>query len=96
MSSPSFSTDYLILTFSRILRHNSSDTLITHTGVTGYVHAVLLPEMVVALVMDDMNVDAEGARVIMNESAEIGALLCEELDESVQVGGEDEEEGEDV
>ena len=37
------------------------------------------------LVMDDMNVDDEGARSIIRDSVDIGNLLNEEQDEAIHV-----------
>ncbi|KAL8947000.1 MAG: hypothetical protein Q9222_006671 [Ikaeria aurantiellina] len=69
---------------SRIRRLASTDKLVSAGGVSGFVQAVLAPELAVMLVKDDMNVDEEQARVILKESSEIGHLLNEEEDEVIK------------
>ena len=74
--------DNIIARFSSKLRRLAgSDKLISAGGVSGYVQAVLAPELAVMLVMDDMRVDEDGAREILRESVDIGNLLNEEEDE---------------
>lgn len=74
--------DNIIARFSSKLRRLAgSDKLISAGGVSGYVQAVLAPELAVLLVMDDMRVDEDGAREILRESVDIGNLLNEEEDE---------------
>ena len=74
--------DNIIARFSTKLRRLAgSDKLISAGGVSGYVQAVLAPELAVMLVMDDMRVDEDGAREILRESVDIGNLLNEEEDE---------------
>lgn len=74
--------DNIIARFSSKLRRLAgSDKLISAGGVSGYVQAVLAPELAVMLVMDDMGVDEDEAREILRESVEIGNLLNEEEDE---------------
>lgn len=58
-------------------------------GVSGYLQAVLVPELAVSLVCEDMEVGADRARGIMGESAELGDLLNAEQDERVQRNTED-------
>ena len=48
-------------------------------GVSSYVQTVLVPELAVLLIKDDMQVNDAEARTILNESAEIGELLCEDV-----------------
>ncbi|KAL8729679.1 MAG: hypothetical protein Q9181_004922 [Wetmoreana brouardii] len=69
---------------SRIRRLAGSDKLVSEGGVSGYVQAVLAPELAVMLVRDDMNVDEEQAREILKESSEVGNLLNEEEDEDIK------------
>ena len=77
--------DNIIARFSSTLRRlGGSDKLISASGVSGYVQAVLAPELAVMLVMDDMKTDQEGAREILRDSIDIGNLLNEEEDEVVQ------------
>lgn len=82
----------------KLRRLAASDKLISASGVTGYVQAVLVPELAVLLVKEDMGIDDdERAREILRESVEIGDLLNEEEDEVVQLPDRDEDEdGEDV
>lgn len=53
-------------------------------GVSGYVHAILVPEMALGLIMEDMHCDREKARVILADSADIGEMFNAEEDEKVQ------------
>ncbi|KAF3484063.1 uncharacterized protein GIQ15_03387 [Arthroderma uncinatum] len=66
-----------------------SDPLIQAAGVSGYIQAVLVPELTTMLVKEDMNVDDEGARDIIKSSMEIGDLLNEQPDDVVEVKDED-------
>lgn len=70
--------------FAPRLRHlAASDKLLSSGGVSGYVQAVLAPELAVMLVMQDMGTDEEGARAVLRDSVEIGNLLNEEEDEVI-------------
>lgn len=69
----------------KIRRLASSDSLISTGGVSGFVQAVLVPELAVMLVQADMNIDdEEKAREILRNSVEIGHMLNEEEDELIQ------------
>lgn len=84
--------DNIMTTFSsQIRRLAATDKIISSGGVSGYVQAVLVPELAVLLVKEDMNVDDEGARAILQESIEIGDLLNEEEEEVIKgkVAGDD-------
>ena len=76
---------------SQIRRLAASDKIISSGGVSGYVQAVLVPELAVLLVKEDMRVDDEEARGILQESIEIGDLLNEEEEEVIdrKVVGDD-------
>ncbi|KAL8663903.1 MAG: hypothetical protein Q9202_003452 [Teloschistes flavicans] len=77
--------DYTMSHFaSRIRRLASTDKLVSTGGVAGFVQAVLAPELAVMVVKDDMKVDDEQAREILNESSEVGNLLNEEEDEVIK------------
>ena len=77
--------DNIISRFSSKLRRlGRTDRLISASGVSGYVQAVLAPELAVMLVMDDMNTDQDSAREILRDSVDIGNLLNEEEDEMMQ------------
>ena len=85
--------DSIIARFaSKLRRLSGSDKVISSAGVSGYVQAVLAPEMAVLVVMDDMKTDEDGAREVLRESADIGNLLNEEEDDAVrhEPGAEDE------
>ncbi|KAL8955828.1 MAG: hypothetical protein Q9193_006454 [Seirophora villosa] len=83
--------DYLMSTFaSRIRRRAATDRLVSAAGVAGFVQTVLAPELVIMLVKDDMRVDEEQARVILEDSSEVGHLLNEEEDETIKDAAEDE------
>lgn len=69
---------------SKIRRLAASDKLISSGGVSGYVQAVLVPELAVLLVMDDMGVDEDKSREILADSGDIGNLLNEEEDEIIR------------
>ena len=69
---------------SKLRRLSTSDKLISSGGVSGYVQAVLVPELAVLLVMDDMSIDQEKAREMIRDSAEIGNLVNEEEDEVIK------------
>ncbi|KAL9125687.1 MAG: hypothetical protein Q9217_005146 [Psora testacea] len=76
--------DNIIARFaSKLRRLGGSDKIISSSGVSGYVQAVLAPELAVLLVMDDMKTDEDGAREVLRDSVDIGNLLNEEEDEAV-------------
>ena len=52
-------------------------------GVSGYVHAVLVPEMAVVLIMEDMDCGREAAMRIMADSTDVGEALNEEENDNV-------------
>lgn len=69
--------------FSDLIRQRTvEDRLVSGRGHLIFVQAVLVPELAVRLVMEDMGVGEEAARRIMQESVEVGRLLCDE-DEDV-------------
>lgn len=73
-------SEHLVREFSSLLRKRSvKDRLVSARGHTLYVQCVLVPELAVRLIMEDMDVRAEEARVIMTESKWVGELLNEEL-----------------
>ena len=76
--------DNIIARFATKLRRlGSSDKLISTSGVSTYVQAVLAPELAVMLVMEDMKTDEDGAREILRDSVDIGNLLNEEEEELI-------------
>ena len=88
--------DHLIGVHAGQLRRLSgTDKLIASCGgVSTYVQAVLVPELATAVVGDDLGVGAEDARKVLGESAEVGRLLCEEVDDVILREADDEEEEE--
>ncbi|GAB7343497.1 hypothetical protein MBLNU457_1511t1 [Dothideomycetes sp. NU457] len=85
--------EYISSTFAgRLRRLGASDSLIAARGVvggvSGYVQSVLVPELAVALVMEDCGVDTKEARQILLESADIGEALNAEEVEKVDRGSE--------
>ncbi|KAL1585923.1 hypothetical protein WHR41_04991 [Cladosporium halotolerans] len=82
-------TEHILGHFAARLRELAvSDPLIAASGVaggvSGFVQAVLVPEVAVALVQEDMKVGAKVARRLLAESLEVGELLNEEADEKVE------------
>lgn len=73
----------------RIRRLAARDSLIPRIGVAGFVQAVLVPELAVLLVKEDLKLTEEEARVVLQESAELGKLVHAE--EEQVVDSEDEE-----
>ncbi|KAI9758791.1 MAG: hypothetical protein M4579_002805 [Chaenotheca gracillima] len=72
--------DAIMSRFSSDIRQlAASDKVIASGGVTGYIQAVLCPELAVCLVKEDMAVeDDETARTILSDSVDLGDLLNEE------------------
>jgi hypothetical protein len=52
--------------------------------VTDYVQNVLVPELAVRLIGEDMAIGAEEARQVMGDSAGLGDLLNEEVEDVVE------------
>lgn len=72
-------TESVIEHFSGLLRRIAArDRVVSARGQTTFVQCVLVPELGVRLIMDDMDVDEEEARKIMEESMIVGELLNEE------------------
>ncbi|KAL8717432.1 MAG: hypothetical protein Q9225_005317 [Loekoesia sp. 1 TL-2023] len=83
--------EYIMSKFaSQARKLAGTDRLISAGGVSGFVQAVLAPELAAMLVRDDMQVDDEQARMVLKESSDIGNLLNEEEDEAIK---DEEEEG---
>ena len=61
----------------------TSNKLISSGGVSGYIQAVLIPELATMLIMEDMKINEEEARATLRASVEIGNLLNEEEDELI-------------
>lgn len=81
--------EYIIKNFSSTLRKKAvEDRLVSARGYSHYVQAVLVPELVVRLIMDDMEVPEEKARTIMEETVKIGELLNEDVGDTVTKASE--------
>lgn len=52
-------------------------------GVTGFIQAVLVPELAVKLVQEDLGVSGHKAHEVVIESGELGDLLNPEIEEKV-------------
>ncbi|KAI8635381.1 RTC4-like domain-containing protein [Xylariaceae sp. FL1651] len=86
-------TEFIMRTLSSVIRKRAvEDRLISARSYTGYVQAVLVPELTARLIMEDMSVTEEKAREILQDSIEIGELLHEEMRDVVR----NEEEGDEV
>ncbi|KAI0021503.1 RTC4-like domain-containing protein [Xylariomycetidae sp. FL0641] len=85
-------TEYIMRDLSSTVRKRAiEDRLVSARGYTGYVQAVLVPELTVRLIMEDMKVSGSDARVIMQESVQVGELLHEDAgDVIVHVSDEEE------
>ncbi|RFU32450.1 hypothetical protein B7463_g3884, partial [Scytalidium lignicola] len=77
--------------FSPLLKKRAvKDRLIAARGVTGFVQAVLVPEVTVLLIVEDMDISVEDARNVLSESAGMGELVNEEIRDVVLRGSDDE------
>ena len=77
---------------SKIRRLSASDKLMSSGGVTGFVQAVLVPEMAVLLIQEDMNIkDEEDARTVLRDSTDVGRIINDEEDEILQDSNPDKE-----
>lgn len=81
-------TDHIIAHLSDDLRKAASrDKLIAASGVSGgvsgFIQAVLVPELAVQLIGDDSSIDERRARDVIAESADLGELLHPDLDDKV-------------
>ena len=83
--------DCLVTSFSRPLRRlaKTDKLIVASGGVSAFVQAVLVPELAVSLVKEDMRVDDEAARLIIEESSKLGELVNEEEEEVVTLRDED-------
>ncbi|KAF2675418.1 hypothetical protein BT63DRAFT_420604 [Microthyrium microscopicum] len=69
-------TAFIMENFTGKLRRVATkDRIIAERDVAGYVQMVLVPEIAMRLIMEDMDVNEEQARVIMRESTNIGIAL---------------------
>jgi len=71
--------------FSPLLRERAVvDPLVSSRSYSLYVQAVLVPELATRLVMDDMGIGEERALEVLEESASVGELLCEDVDDVIE------------
>jgi hypothetical protein len=82
-------TEYIVREFAPLLRKMAvEDRLVSARGVTGFVQEVVVPEVAVRLVMEDMGLGGapdgeEEARRVLRESAAVGELVNEEIEDVV-------------
>ncbi|KAI5786390.1 RTC4-like domain-containing protein [Peziza echinospora] len=60
---------------NRIRELGTNDRLIAGGGVSGFVQAVLVPELGVRLIMEDMAVNEDKAKIIAKDTVKIGELV---------------------
>lgn len=85
-------TEFIMHSFSDTVRKRAiEDHLVAARTYTGYVQSVLVPELAVRLIMEDMDVDEEDARRIMQESSGLGDVLHEETRDVVVRESDDED-----
>jgi len=82
-------TDHIVGHFGDELRDlSTNDPLLKASGVaggvSGFVQAVLVPELAVKLVMEDMKLSPEKARETLVESADVGEFVNDEAAERVK------------
>lgn len=70
----------------------SSDPVVLTSGPATFVQAVLVPEVAVRLIMEDLECDGDKAEEIRDATFEMGSLLFEEVEDSVEIGDEEGEE----
>ena len=87
--------EYVMQNHTRRLKKMApKDTLMSKRGVAAYVQAVLVQEIAALLIMEDMKVNEEKAREILDESVLMGELLQEE-EKDVHVNRVDDSEDDD-
>ncbi|RDA87952.1 hypothetical protein CP532_3408 [Ophiocordyceps camponoti-leonardi (nom. inval.)] len=71
--------DYLVEEFGELLKRKAvSDRVIAGRGAAAFIQCVLVAELAVRLIRDDMDVSAEDARGILEESKALGEILHDE------------------
>ncbi|KAK5135413.1 hypothetical protein LTR08_005355 [Meristemomyces frigidus] len=94
-------TEHVLANFADALRdHATKDRLVSVAGVSGgvsgFVQAVLVPELAVSLVSEDLgSTNVQSAVAVLVESAELGELLHPEQEDKMRVAVDDEDEFED-
>ncbi|KAI1259276.1 RTC4-like domain-containing protein [Xylariaceae sp. FL1019] len=90
-------TEFIMRTLTSVIRKQAvEDRLLSARSYTGYVQAVLVPELTVRLIMEDLSTTEDKARDILEESAEIGELLHEEKRDVVKSMQEKDRQTEDI
>jgi hypothetical protein len=75
-----FRTEHIIFELGSDFRLRAAkDRLLRNVGVGNYVVTVLVPELAVMLIKEDMKVDDETARQILQKSADLGETLHEDV-----------------
>jgi hypothetical protein len=64
------------------------------SGPATFVQAVLVPETAILLIMEDCRVDREEAEEIREKTYDIGMLLNEEIEDTVEVHEQSDDENE--
>ena len=82
--------------FTSLLKKTAvKDRRISSRGPTAFVQSVLVPEVTVLLIMEDMQVETEKARDILENSAGVGELIHEEIRDVVKKRVDDSEDDSD-
>ncbi|KAI1852346.1 hypothetical protein JX266_002524 [Neoarthrinium moseri] len=78
-------SEFITKNFSDTLRKRAvEDRLVSSRGYSGYMQAVLVPELAIRLIMEDMSVTEEDARGILSDSCDVGELVHEETRDVVR------------
>ncbi|KAF1944131.1 hypothetical protein EJ02DRAFT_510489 [Clathrospora elynae] len=70
------------------------DRVVQGSGAAAFVQAVLVPEAAILLIIEDCTVDREGAEKIREETFEMGRLLNEEVEDTVDLMEDSDDENE--
>lgn len=73
---------------------NCSDPVVQGSGPATFVQAVLVPEVAIMLIMEDCLVDRQAAEEIREKTYELGVLLNEEIEDSIEVHEQSDDENE--
>jgi hypothetical protein len=73
---------------------NCSDAVVQGSGPATFVQAVLVPETAILLIMEDCRVDRQEAEEIREKTYDVGMLLNEEIEDSVEVHEQSDDENE--
>ncbi|KAF1839958.1 uncharacterized protein K460DRAFT_349497 [Cucurbitaria berberidis CBS 394.84] len=70
------------------------DSVVQASGPAAFVQAVLVPEVAILLIMEDCTVDREEAEEIREKTYDMGLLLNEEIEDSLEVQDDSEDDNE--